>query len=149
MNRREKLLAGLVACLAVMMVAYLVWGSVQTALARRNATLTNLRKQVQEQERTLRKASAATRKLAELQKRSLPTDRERANSLYQQWLLNLVDRLGFIDPSVQVADRRTRGGFYSQGRFEDRRRSDTGSTDRLSHRLLLIRRSASDSAAID
>jgi hypothetical protein len=48
----------------------------------------------------------------------LPTDRERATSLYQQWLLNLVDWLGFIDPSVLVTDRRTASGYYEQVRFE-------------------------------
>ncbi len=118
MNQREKTLATAVGLLALIMGTYFVWSSVQSALSRRKATLTNLQKQVDEQDRTLRKASAATRKLAELQKRSLPTDRERANSVYQQWLLNLVDRLGFADPSVQVADRRTRGGYYNQSRFE-------------------------------
>jgi hypothetical protein len=118
MNRRERLLAGSIACLALIMALYFVWTSASAALHQRNSTLANLRKQLQEQERTLTKADRATRQLAELQRRSLPTDRELATSLYQQWLLNLIDRIGFVDPSVLVTDRRTRSGYFDQSRFE-------------------------------
>jgi preprotein translocase subunit YajC len=118
MNRRERLLAALIALLALMMACYFLVTSVQNTLAARQATLAGLRKQWQEQDRTLQKAARANRILSQLQQRSLPTDREQATSLYQQWLLNLVDWLGFVDPSVLVTDRRASGGYYEQVRFE-------------------------------
>jgi hypothetical protein len=118
MNRREKLLGGLVALLALIMVVYFGWDNARNALARRHATLTNLRNEAKEQDRLLDQAAKATRQLLDLQKRSLPNDRERAHSAYQQWLLDLVDRLEFLQPSVQVADRRAGGSSYDQSRFE-------------------------------
>jgi hypothetical protein len=118
MNSREKLLAAAVGLLALMMVVYITWSRVSSALASRHATLTNLQKEVDDQDRVLNEAAKASRKLADLQKRSLPVEQERAQSAYQQWLLNLVDWLEFIDPSVKVSDRRARGSYYHVSRFE-------------------------------
>ncbi len=118
MNQREKTLAALVGLLVVSLVGYFVWSATQKSLNQRRSAITNLRNQLDQQDRTLRKASRATAQLQALEQQSLPKDRETANSLYQQWLLDLVDRLGFTDPSVQVAERRSRGGIFDQLRFE-------------------------------
>ncbi len=118
MNQREKLLATLVALLGLIFLGYFVWSGVQTALGRRTATLNRLHETLEKQDLTLRKAAVATRLLGDFQKRSLPSDRERAHSVYQQWLLNLVDKIGFADPSVKVAERRVRNPFFDQSDFD-------------------------------
>jgi hypothetical protein len=118
MNSREKLLASSVVLLIAMMIGYFVWSNVQETLDQRHAQLANLRQQREQQDRTLLKASRATRQLADLQQRALPENREQANALYQRWLLDLVDQLKFIDPAVTAAEQRARGGFFDRLRFD-------------------------------
>lgn len=118
MNRREQLLAGTVGALLVMMVGYYIWSNASDAINRRRSSIINLKRQVDQQDRTLRKATRATRSLAQLNQRSLPKDREKADSLYQRWLLDLVDRIGFNDPSVSVSGRRTRNSYFTSLRFD-------------------------------
>lgn len=117
MNSREKLLASSVGLLMAMMAGYYLWSSAQDSLNQRKAQLANVKQQREKQERTLTKASRATRQLAELQKRALPENREQANAIYQRWLLDLVDKLEFVDPSVQATEQRLRSGFFDRLRF--------------------------------
>ena len=60
--------------------------------------------------------------LKELQKRSLPSDVEVARSLYQGWLLELVEHVGLTDPNVNSSEPSSKKGLYYSLSFSVRGR---------------------------
>ena len=50
--------------------------------------------------------------MEDYQRRSLPSDLEKARSLYQTWLLNLVKEAGLEDTQVSVLPARSEKGVY-------------------------------------
>ena len=118
MNSREKLLAGMVGGLVLMIAAYFVWSAASEATSTRNARVASLNQEIARQDRTLTLASRATKQLALLKQRSLPSNREVANAVYSEFLLDLVDRVGFRDPSVRSVERRFRKASFDRLRFD-------------------------------
>jgi hypothetical protein len=118
MNPRERTMAILTAALVVLAGGYYLWSSVEDSLQLRRNRLNAVMKQQRDQESLLKQASRASRDLAEIQKRALPGDRERARSLYEQWLLNLTEQCQFADPSIRPLDRRVKNASYEQHSFQ-------------------------------
>ncbi len=118
MNPREKTLASLIGLLLLLLVSYFVYQNVSSAVERRQSTIGALQRELDKQERATRQGSQASKTLQALQLRSLPKEREQARSLYQQWLLDRVDRVGFREPTVRATDRTIRGRFYDQLSFQ-------------------------------
>ncbi len=118
MNPRERILAGLIGMLLLLMVAAFVFRRVSDAVDRRQRSVESLQAEKTRQETILTQGKKAEQKLEAYQKRSLPNERETARSLYQQWLLDQVDRAGFRSPTVRATDRTTRGRFYDQLTFQ-------------------------------
>ena len=118
MNQRERLLASIVGGMILIMLGYFIWSSVTEVSRNRHNRLNALQQQLDQQQTTLDAASRATRELRKLNERSLPKDPEQANSMYSEWLLDLVDRVGFRNPSVRTADRRIRREYFDRLRFD-------------------------------
>ena len=122
---------GLAAVLLVM-VAYfgsewaldLVQGPLQAAHSRR----TKLERDIEQRETSLRRLREAGKVLAQWEDQSLPADLEVARSLYQAWLVELVDDVGLTSPSVTSSEPSARGGLYRTLAFSVRGR---GTLDQL------------------
>jgi hypothetical protein len=100
MQQRERILAlslgGIVAAVGL----YWAFGKYQSMFATRDSLLTNARKQVEDKEKKLVVAKKAMDRRRELEKRSLPANKELAQSLYQQWLFGIVDGAELNDATV-------------------------------------------------
>ncbi len=108
--------AGLAAVL-LLMVAYfggewlvdqLIQGPIETARNRR----TQLERDIEKRETSLQRLREAGKLLARWEDQSLPADTETARSLYQAWLVELVDDVGLASPSVTSSEPVARGGLY-------------------------------------
>ena len=118
MNSRERLLLITVVLLGVGMVAIYAYTSMTAAVANRTAQIAAIENQINQQKITVRRGGMAARNLKSLQERSLPANQGMAQTIYSEWLLNLVDeKVGLKDCSV--IPKKGSGGnqFYSQLRF--------------------------------
>jgi hypothetical protein len=91
MKPREKLLAIVVGAFVALFLLNTGYQQISSAFERRQVKIDEFKKKVADKELTLRKGANATRRIAEWQKISLPSDPELARPLYHQWLLELVD----------------------------------------------------------
>jgi hypothetical protein len=102
MQPRERQLAIAIALLVVLWGGWAVYGWWSAQLSSRNLRLATLRSEIKEQKEVIRRGNEAQKKLDEWEKRSLPTDVERARSLYQNWLLALTDKAKFAGSDLAV-----------------------------------------------
>ncbi len=87
-------------------------------IAERDATLVRLEDAIRDRRGTLLKARNAERALdASWRARSLPSDTEVARSLYQAWLWELIDHVGFTGPSVIPGTPLGRNGMVREFSF--------------------------------
>lgn len=91
MNQREKVLAAGVAVLLVGWGASGLWQRYQSAVDGRSDALLDIRNQVERAKLEAHIARSAAKDLETYQERSLPSDRNVAQSEYRDWL---IDRLG-------------------------------------------------------
>jgi len=121
------------AALLVLMVAYfggewaidqLIQGPIQSARARH----TQLERDIQQRETSLQRLREAGKVLALWEDQSLPADTETARSLYQAWLVELVDDVGLSGPSVTSSEPTAHAGLYRTLSFSVRGR---GKLDQL------------------
>jgi len=108
--------AGLAAVM-LLMVAYfggewlvdqVIQGPLETARNRR----AQLERDIEKRETSLQRLREAGKLLARWEDQSLPADAETARSLYQAWLVELVDQVGLSSPSVTSSEPVARGGMY-------------------------------------
>jgi len=71
-----------------------------------------LKKEIKKRENELARARKAAKQLAVWETQSLPADVEVARSLYQAWLVELVDEVKLDDPSVNSGEPVSRQGMY-------------------------------------
>lgn len=121
------------AALLVVMVGYfggewvidqLIQGPIQSARRRR----AQLERDIQQRETSLQRLRAAGKVLALWEDQSLPADTEAARSLYQAWLVELVDDVGLTGPSVTSSEPAAYAGLYRTLSFSVRGR---GTLDQL------------------
>jgi hypothetical protein len=121
------------AALLLVMVAYfggewlidrLIQGPIEAARNRR----AQLERDIEKRETSLQRLREAGKLLAQWEDQSLPADTEAARSLYQAWLVELVDDVGLASPSVTSSEPVARGGLYHTIGFSVRGR---GSLDQL------------------
>jgi Tfp pilus assembly protein PilO len=113
-RHRQKLLVAALGIAALVVAGdRLGWKSVFTGpLDRQYQSKQRLEKMLQARQAELSQARAAVKQLELWQRRSLPSDRQVARSLYQAWLLDLVGRVGLANHSVDAGEPRNRGGYY-------------------------------------
>jgi len=123
---------GLAVVLVVMVVYFggewtidqFIQGPVQAARSRR----TQLERDIQQRETSLQRLREAGKVLALWEDQSLPADTEAARSLYQAWLVELVDDVGLSGPSVTSSEPTAYAGLYRTLSFSVRGR---GTLDQL------------------
>jgi hypothetical protein len=101
MNSRERILAGLIAGIALLGVGYFGWTKVDAMFQTRRQLKENLDKELKEYEITLLKEYRSNKALKELQKRSLPTDDQVAANEYFNWLLATAKNSGMLKVQVK------------------------------------------------
>ncbi len=96
MNRREKVLAGVVGAVFTAWIGqYLFASLLQGPLDARRAKIRSAQDQLEDKDLIIARAKEATAQLRRWEQQSLPRDAELARSAYQNWLLQLVETAGF------------------------------------------------------
>ncbi|MHB1034230.1 MAG: hypothetical protein ACYC0Y_06245 [Pirellulales bacterium] len=100
MPKREKLLAAIVGGVIAFLI--LSWGfsRVSGVFSQGWAKRTALKAEVEKNQASLIRGNRAAKRLADWELRSLPTNRDLARSLYQNWLLSLVDKVKLQSANV-------------------------------------------------
>ena len=112
MNKRERMLALLVGLSLLALAAFFGARKLNDSIRARRQQIAAAEKAVRDKTQVLRLSAEPAGRLEDYQRRSLPSDLERARSLYQTWLLNLVKDAGFEDTQVSVLPARSEKGVY-------------------------------------
>jgi hypothetical protein len=112
MSQREKILAAIVAAIAVILGGRFVYGRYQRAIESRRSELTKAKEELADINLSIEKGQYSLRKLETWQKRSLPTNREKALSLYKAWLLAKAKEAGLTVEDITPAQRQTSKDAY-------------------------------------
>ena len=133
MQKREQILAiGFGLVVAAYAGNWLFQTALDGPLAERHAKTVRLQEDIARRQRDLRQARAAAKELAAWQAQSLPSDVQIARSLYQAWLLELVDAIGLQNRDVDSGEAVNRKGMYQALSFSVRGR---GTLDQLTRFL--------------
>jgi hypothetical protein len=136
MNPREKLLAVLVGATLVLALGFAGGLRILNMFEMREGQLAALSAKVRENDNTVRRAKRANQKLVAYRKRSLPSDPDRAHTLYRQWLLKTSQEVGLTNPIVKPSLGRTRkGDAYAEVRFQVEAEGSLEQLTRLLHRF--------------
>jgi hypothetical protein len=101
-NKRERLLAGIVGGLALLIAAYFLQSYVSGAFRERRSKVDALSSDIKNLDRQILLGRRASSRLVDYEARSLPPEPEVARSLYQAWLLTELGKAGFVDPQVKA-----------------------------------------------
>lgn len=101
MQPREKILAGFVGALVVVIGLYYGYSTIAGWYEAREDQLAALEKQISDRKLAIRRGDKARRMLSQLEARSLPADLEMAQVFYQQWLTELVGQAKLAQPLVE------------------------------------------------
>lgn len=112
MSKRERNLALIVGLCLVLGGGLFGARKLNDALRARRAQIASLEKSVRTKTHTVRLSMAASDRLQDYQRRSLPADLEAASSLYQTWLLSVVKEVGLKDTQVNVLPMRNEKDVY-------------------------------------
>lgn len=117
LGRREKVLAVVVAVALALVLWQLGLVLVRSKLSTPGTSISELRAQRDAKQkmldgyrRTVERAALAAAKLAEWQRRCLPSDPAAARAHYQDWLRELIERLDFRDREVFSGEPQSRQG---------------------------------------
>jgi hypothetical protein len=117
MNQREKLLAAAVLCLLGLWGLKVAYGRYGRGQELRQSQLLEAQGELAQLQMSLRQGERAVRNMEAWQQRSLPADRHRAASLYENWLQAKAQEAGLKVDSIRPAGRSTVGaGFSAIGR---------------------------------
>ncbi len=128
LQKREKVLAIVVAVLLVAVAGRMGARVLLSPLSLRQTEVEALAQRIAERQKKIEAALPAQARLAEYRRRSLPSDPQVARSLYQNWLLELTDRVKFKGRKVESSDGRVVKGIYHNLPFTVR---GEGSLDQL------------------
>ena len=115
LSHRERVLAGVVGVLGVAVVAWLLFSIFSGPLETRRDELASLTAKITAKQDEVFAAKNAKDRLAQWNRQALPSDVERGNSLYQNWLLGLARKAGFRQGRVEPGrEARAKGDSYTQ-----------------------------------
>ncbi len=109
--KREKLLGIIVAGLLVLVVGQFLFGQFLGLFSDRETKLEAIQKEVDEKQAKIDRGRKAAARLADYERRSLPASRELARSLYQDWLLSLIDKHKIQRADVSLQPTTDKGAF--------------------------------------
>jgi len=107
MTQRERILAGVVLLLVAGWGAKSLYGRYQRAIDLRASELADAQEELALVQHSLRRGERAVRQMEQWRERSLPDDREKADSLYKAWLTEKAKRAGLTVTDINPAARST------------------------------------------
>lgn len=123
LQRREKLWAyGLGAVVGAWALVGLHDRMFRAPARAQRDKIASLQKKIARNEQKIQRAEQAAQKLQDWNLRSLPSDTELARSLYQNWLVEIVERAGFDKPNVDSGEAVSKAGVYRRLPFSIRGR---------------------------
>src|SRR5947207_110449 len=90
----------IVGAVALLIVGYFVTSWASGQFSRRAVEIGRLKDEIKKFDRQAALGRAAARKIAQYEERSLPANAEIAQTKYQTWLVNEMERAGLIEPDV-------------------------------------------------
>lgn len=99
-SMQERLFAVIVAAVGLLLLAFFVTGWVNNQFATRRQRIAQLEKEIRDFKRQVLAGQLAAKKLSEYEARSLPANPEVARTRYQQWLVNVMETAGLIEPDI-------------------------------------------------
>ena len=106
-NKRETILAASTAVLFVLVAGWFLLGFMGGSLAQLRAQNENLKAEVEEKQSNITRAARSFGRLADWNKRCLPSNIEAAGSEYQNWLMGLCEDVSLSDRKVDIITQRT------------------------------------------
>lgn len=125
---REKKLAAIVAVLGVVVVVWLGLQSFRGAVDLRQGQIDALERDVQKKQLLMARARAESSRLAAWEVRSLPRNTVSAVSLYQSWLVGIVDRAQLTQWNIEPGRATKVPGAYMKLPFSLRARGTLAQT---------------------
>ena len=110
--KRERILAVAAGALVLLVGGRMVLSAATGPIRDRRTRVEALTQQVEKKSRRFRNVQRARTKLVQWNRRSLPTDSETARLLYENWLLETVERAKFTHQRVESAEGRPHRGFF-------------------------------------
>jgi hypothetical protein len=117
MQPREQKLAGAIAGLLVLMGGWTLWGYWSTRVSDRTSQIDRLEGEISAKKKQVVQGAIAAKKLADWEARSLPKDKEQARSLYQNWLIGLIERAKFTNADLSTQSTAARQKVFDKLAF--------------------------------
>jgi hypothetical protein len=118
LSKREKILALLVGGVVLLMVGNYFFQSITAGFEAKQNQIIALQKQKDDQLLQITAGSIAKAKLNRLVTQSLPSNEEKARARYLEWLIDLADECGLIDPLPKSMGDSTEKDLYQSFRFQ-------------------------------
>ena len=112
LNKRERILGALVGIAVLAGAAYFGFSVLSAPTGSRWAERNRLAAEIEKKKLIVERGQKAQAKLAEWEKRSLPAHHELGRSLYQNWLSELVDKVGLTRSRVESGEGRLHQNAY-------------------------------------
>jgi hypothetical protein len=112
MQKREKILAAVAGGLVLAVGGNYVYGKLQDAYSQRTGQIESLSSRLQDKEFEIAKGLRARKQLNAWTKTSLPANSQLAATLYQNYLVGLLDEIGLDQVDVAANRPVSRGGVY-------------------------------------
>jgi len=114
LNKRERVLAVVVAALLVVVVGWQVFAAIADPLGQLRAQRTNLANDLERKTRDKEALDKAKERLEEWQRRSLPSEAESARVLYRDWLSDLAGKSFSSGFNLGRPEVTPRGDFFNK-----------------------------------
>ena len=124
MNNREQVLAVVVGGLLLIVVVFFTFNKVNGVIREKKQQVIALEQNVKNKQRIVRFSQDEADRMQEYERMSLPSNVEKARSLYQNWLVTLVTETGFEDPQVNVLSSRKDNEVFHAFSFTVNGRAD-------------------------
>lgn len=118
LSKREKILALLVGGVVLLIVGNYFFQSITAGFEAKQNQIIALQKQKDDQLLQITAGSIAKAKLNRLVTQSLPSNEEKARARYLEWLIDLADECGLIDPLPKSMGDSTEKDLYQSFRFQ-------------------------------
>lgn len=124
---RERLWLSLIGVLGALWgVNWLFQSALRMPQAEREGRIARLERDILNKQVVLRRARQDSAQLRAWEEQSLPANPQLARSLYQNWLVEVVERAGFEKPNVDSGEAVAKAGAYQRLPFSVRGRATLG-----------------------
>ena len=124
MNKREQILAVVMGGLLLVLIVFFTFNKVNGVLQGKKQQVIALEQNIKNKQRIVKFSHIEADRMQDYERMSLPSDVEKARSLYQNWLVSLVTEAGFEDPQVNVLSSRKDNDVFHSFSFTVNGRAD-------------------------